>query len=187
MPTPIQLSIWPSNQELLHNDLTRCLSFDATALAANRATLRNMVELGSIMMWWYCVDRTNLLGSGTKETRLRDLWVVFAVLTAVAAVTSIRQAKAPVLLNRQQTEEWKGWMQVGVWSGSGLCRMAANHTWFSTGAVFAISLLSNAPAVQCNPHIHCCVCMDDRIWQFCLLLQDQRLPPATVRNTMRCT
>lgn len=110
--TPTQGSIWPTYNDLLHNDLTRCLSFEASALAANRATLRNVVEFGSIMMWWYCVDRTNLLGSGVKETRLRDLWVVFAVLTGVAAVTSIKQAKAPVLLNRPQTEEWKGWMQV---------------------------------------------------------------------------
>lgn len=111
-PSSPRSSIWPTYHELLHNDLTRCLSMDATALAANRATLRNVVELGSIMMWWYCVDRTNLLGSGTKTTRLLDLWAVFAVLTGVAAVTSIRQAKAPVLLNRTQTEEWKGWMQV---------------------------------------------------------------------------
>lgn len=34
------------------------------------------------------------------------------VLTAVAAGYTLRAARAPVLLHRQQTEEWKGWMQV---------------------------------------------------------------------------
>ena len=36
---------------------------------------------------------------------------IFATLTVVAAWTSTKKARAPVLLNRQQTEEWKGWMQ----------------------------------------------------------------------------
>ncbi len=36
---------------------------------------------------------------------------VFAALTLVAAWTSTTKARAVVLLNRQQTEEWKGWMQ----------------------------------------------------------------------------
>jgi len=36
---------------------------------------------------------------------------VFAALTLVAAWTSTAKARAVVLLNRQQTEEWKGWMQ----------------------------------------------------------------------------
>lgn len=43
----------------------------------------------------------------------RDLLAfVFLLLTLVAAVTSKNTVKAPLLLNRKQTEEWKGWMQV---------------------------------------------------------------------------
>ena len=37
---------------------------------------------------------------------------IFLGLTLVALATSLKKAKAPILLNRQQTEEWKGWMQV---------------------------------------------------------------------------
>ena len=37
---------------------------------------------------------------------------LFLVLTLVAMATSRVQHKAPLLLNRKQTEEWKGWMQV---------------------------------------------------------------------------
>jgi hypothetical protein len=39
------------------------------------------------------------------------LAAVFGALTVVAAWTSTKKSRAVVLLNRQQTEEWKGWMQ----------------------------------------------------------------------------
>lgn len=43
----------------------------------------------------------------------RDLLgFLFLVLTLVAGVTSLKAARTPVTLNRAQTEEWKGWMQV---------------------------------------------------------------------------
>lgn len=43
----------------------------------------------------------------------RDLFLfVFLVLTIVAFSTSLQPVRTPLLLNRQQTEEWKGWMQV---------------------------------------------------------------------------
>lgn len=43
----------------------------------------------------------------------RDLFVfLFVILTCVAIGASLQTVKAPVLLVRQQTEEWKGWMQV---------------------------------------------------------------------------
>ena len=40
------------------------------------------------------------------------LGFLFLVLTLVALITSRNRVKAPLLLNRKQTEEWKGWMQV---------------------------------------------------------------------------
>ena len=43
----------------------------------------------------------------------RDVLVfIFGVLTCVAFGSSLTAVKAPSLLNRSQTEEWKGWMQV---------------------------------------------------------------------------
>ena len=38
---------------------------------------------------------------------------VFLILTIVAFSTSLQPVRTPLLLNRPQTEEWKGWMQVG--------------------------------------------------------------------------
>lgn len=52
----------------------------------------------------------NLLG---LQSYSRDvLAFLFVILTLAAAVTSQNKVKAPLLLNRKQTEEWKGWMQV---------------------------------------------------------------------------
>lgn len=43
----------------------------------------------------------------------RDLFAfLFVCLTAVAVGSSLQTVRTPLLLNRPQTEEWKGWMQV---------------------------------------------------------------------------
>jgi N-acetylneuraminate 9-O-acetyltransferase len=52
---------------------------------------------------------------GTLQNYSRDIMgFIFLTLTLVAFATSMHQTKAPQLLNRLQTEEWKGWMQVGL-------------------------------------------------------------------------
>ena len=64
------------------------------------------------MLWFYVADRTPALAAGPKEY-IRDVFLfIFLVLTLVAGSYSMKQGRAPVLINRQQTEEWKGWMQV---------------------------------------------------------------------------
>jgi hypothetical protein len=68
--------------------------------------------MGTIIMWFYLADRTPAIGAGPKEY-IRDVFLsIFIVLTLVAGAYTSKPGRAPVAVNRQQTEEWKGWMQV---------------------------------------------------------------------------
>ncbi|CAI0626483.1 unnamed protein product [Linum tenue] len=77
-------------------------------------------EFGLLLVYFYLCDRTDVFGSSTK-TYNRDLFLfLYFLLIIVAAITSFTVHKdrspfsgKPILyLNRHQTEEWKGWMQV---------------------------------------------------------------------------
>ncbi|KAK9800212.1 hypothetical protein WJX73_010053 [Symbiochloris irregularis] len=92
--------------------LVRVLRLDREALTACRPTLRAAVEFGTIMLWLYLADRTTVFPTSLKSYSRDLLGFLFLVLTVVAGVTSLRPARTPLLLNRSQTEEWKGWMQV---------------------------------------------------------------------------
>ncbi len=70
------------------------------------------VECCTILLWFYVADRTSVFEYGTKSYSRDVLGFIFLGLTLVALFTSLKQCRVPVLLNRQQTEEWKGWMQV---------------------------------------------------------------------------
>ncbi|CAN1808528.1 Protein REDUCED WALL ACETYLATION 1 [Linum perenne] len=101
-------------------NLIRFVTMDDYFLLENRATLRAMSELGSILVYFYICDRTNLLGDSTKMYN-RDLFLfLYILLIIVSAMTSFKKhtdksafsGKSIMYLNRHQTEEWKGWMQV---------------------------------------------------------------------------
>lgn len=101
-------------------NLIRFLTMDDSFLLENRATLRAMSELGAILVYFYICDRTKLLGESTKNYN-RDLFLFLNILLIiVSAFTSLKKhsdmsafsGKSLLYLNRHQTEEWKGWMQV---------------------------------------------------------------------------
>jgi len=110
---PPRLLTWQGMvEDCVSSGLIRCMLFDLSAIKDNRDTLRSMAELGSLMVWYFMCDRTSLFNAGEKSYS-RDVFAfLFLVLTAVAFGSSNQLIKAPVLLARQQTEEWKGWMQV---------------------------------------------------------------------------
>ncbi|KAL9233223.1 hypothetical protein vseg_008247 [Gypsophila vaccaria] len=100
--------------------ILRFFLMDEAFLLDNRLTLRAMCEFGALLAYYYLCDRTNLFGE-SKKSYNRDLFLfLYFLLIIVSAITSftIHQDKSPIsgrsilYLNRHQTEEWKGWMQV---------------------------------------------------------------------------
>lgn len=100
------------SQGFIQETFLKLIALNSEALKANRENLRSAVEMGTIVFWFYIADRTPAIAAGPKEY-IRDVFLfIFLVLTIVASSYSIKQGRAPTLINRQQTEEWKGWMQV---------------------------------------------------------------------------
>ncbi|KAI3890218.1 hypothetical protein MKW92_002678 [Papaver armeniacum] len=102
------------------SQLLRLIRMDASFLVENRLTLRAISEFSLYLVYIYICDRTDVF-SNSKQSYNRDLFLfLYFLLIIVCAVTSftIHQDKSPITgkstlyLNRHQTEEWKGWMQV---------------------------------------------------------------------------
>nr|QOD95092.1 reduced wall acetylation 1 [Dendrobium officinale] len=104
----------------VRTNLIRFATMDESFLLENRALLRAMSEFGFIMVYYYLCDRTNLF-SETNKNYSRDLFLfLYLLLVLASAMTSLKKhndksafsGKSILYLNRHQTEEWKGWMQV---------------------------------------------------------------------------
>ncbi|KAF6134554.1 hypothetical protein GIB67_022294 [Kingdonia uniflora] len=104
----------------IRTNLLRFLTMDEPFLLENRATLRVMLELGAILVYFYVCDRTDLFSRSSKMYN-RDLFLfLYIILIIVSSMTSLKKhhdksafsGKSILYLNRHQTEEWKGLMQV---------------------------------------------------------------------------
>ncbi|CAL4930689.1 unnamed protein product [Urochloa decumbens] len=102
------------------SQMLRLFFMDEILLLENRLTLRAISEFGGYLLYFYICDRTDLLGESAKNYS-RDLFLfLYFLLIIVAAMTSFKvhqdksafTGKSILYLNRHQTEEWKGWMQV---------------------------------------------------------------------------
>ncbi|PIA28048.1 hypothetical protein AQUCO_07300017v1, partial [Aquilegia coerulea] len=102
------------------SQLIRFFVMEESFLIENRLTLRAISEFGVLLLYFYVCDRTNLFGE-SKKTYNRDIFLfLYFLLIIVAAITSFKihkdkspfSGKAILYLNRHQTEEWRGWMQV---------------------------------------------------------------------------
>ncbi|XP_042396021.1 protein REDUCED WALL ACETYLATION 3-like [Zingiber officinale] len=101
-------------------NLIRFISLDESFLLEHRKLLRAMAEFGTILVYFYVCDRTNIFSQTTKSYS-RDLFLFLYILLFIAStLTSLKKhhdksaftGKSILFLNRHQTEEWKGWMQV---------------------------------------------------------------------------
>ncbi|XP_020101332.1 protein REDUCED WALL ACETYLATION 1-like isoform X2 [Ananas comosus] len=110
----------PSEVRRSSPSFLRCLLMDKDFLLQNHSTLRSLTEFGAILSLYYVCDRTNLFGE-SDQYYSRDLFLfLYFLLIVVAAITSLKKhqnqspgsGKSVRYLNRDQTEEWKGLMQV---------------------------------------------------------------------------
>ncbi|KAL9407596.1 hypothetical protein AB3S75_046187 [Citrus x aurantiifolia] len=98
----------------------RFLTMDESFLIDNRLTLRAISEFGVLLAYFYICDRTDVFGSSTKSFNRDLFWFLYLLLIIVSAITSFKihhdkspfSGKSILYLNRHQTEEWRGWMQV---------------------------------------------------------------------------
>ncbi|GFZ21758.1 O-acetyltransferase family protein [Actinidia rufa] len=84
--------------------IVRFFLMDGTFLLENRLTLRAISEFGALLIYFYLCDRTNLFGDSKKFQQ--------SLLSRYITISHRSQGKSILYLNRHQTEEWKGWMQV---------------------------------------------------------------------------
>ncbi|KAJ6902763.1 hypothetical protein NC651_020291 [Populus alba x Populus x berolinensis] len=146
----------------------RFFTMEEQFLIDNRLTLRAISEFGFFMVYFYICDRTDILGS-SKKSYNRDLFLfLYFLLIIVSAITSfkIHHDKSPfsgkpiLYLNRHQTEEWKGWMQVWhsfrqhdyTFSNCSLSFLNVYKIWQPILCIiFNVPLLCCDRILQCNP------------------------------------
>ncbi|XP_073297405.1 protein REDUCED WALL ACETYLATION 3-like isoform X1 [Primulina huaijiensis] len=104
----------------IKTNLIRFLTMEDSFLLENRLLLRAMAEFVGIIFYFYLCDRTTFFAD-SKKSYSRDVFLFLYILLIIAsAMTSIKKhndksafsGKSILYLNRHQTEEWKGWMQV---------------------------------------------------------------------------
>ncbi|KAB1225610.1 CAS1 domain-containing protein 1 [Morella rubra] len=77
-------------------------------------------EFGLLMAYFYLCDRTDFFDSATKSYNRDLFWFLYFLLIIAWGIPSLKihqyqssfTGKSILYLNRHQTEEWKGWMQV---------------------------------------------------------------------------
>jgi hypothetical protein len=89
---------------------------------------------GTAILYLFLADRTSVF---LKEQKQYNVWT-FSILVLVALgiglITTVRRDKDMGFLNREQTDEWKGWMQ----SGSSFFSPGRACEWLIVGFVVAI-------------------------------------------------
>jgi len=80
-------------------------------LPAALGPLRAGAELAAIMAFVYLCDRTEVFSKETKVYDPPSFWGLWLVICIVALFT-VQKLESTKPLQREQTDEWKGWMQL---------------------------------------------------------------------------
>eukprot|EP00439_Symbiodinium_sp_Y106_P061597 s887_g9.t1 len=80
-------------------------------LRSHQSVLRAGAEMSVILALLYLCDRTEVLPEAEKVRDPGQFWAVWAAIV-VASFFTVRKGKDSAPLSREQTDEWKGWMQI---------------------------------------------------------------------------
>jgi len=77
----------------------------------SRELLRSLAVLSVVLLYFFICDRTNVFAIG-KKSYSRDVFVFLILMVMGFSLTSLKSTSLGSLMNRDLTEEWKGWMQI---------------------------------------------------------------------------
>lgn len=66
---------------------------------------------GTAILYLFLADRTSVFLKEQKQYSVVTFGVLIAASLAVGTITGVKRDKDMGFLNREQTDEWKGWMQ----------------------------------------------------------------------------
>jgi len=93
------------------NDNFACPTEVADVLSGWLLPLRAGAELAAILAFMYFCDRTSAIENGKKIYHPHNFWRLWALI-CIAALFTMRTLKDTKPMQREQTDEWKGWMQI---------------------------------------------------------------------------
>ena len=95
------------------NPVCQVVTFNESALIKYNAVLRMMAEFGLHMAYYFLCDRTDLFPEPGERFYSRDMFFfLYLLLVLFSFYTSLEKVKGEGFASREQTAEWKGWMQV---------------------------------------------------------------------------
>lgn len=74
-------------------------------------TSENLLYLTGVFMLCFVVDRTDLFQKGQKQFNAQE-FTFMVILSVLFGILTLKKGKSSEFLNRDITDEWKGWMQV---------------------------------------------------------------------------
>ena len=86
-----------------------------------RRVLHQLCVMGVILCFAFVVEHTDVVPTISKKYDVDDFWFLAGLLLAASLLT-IKKSHGSEILNRDQTEEWKGWMQFLF-----LCKLSFQH------------------------------------------------------------
>ncbi|XP_062519091.1 N-acetylneuraminate 9-O-acetyltransferase-like isoform X2 [Corticium candelabrum] len=107
------LWVWKSRLKLEVNDVESAQQKTATSVDVAFSVVSSLAKFGLILLYTFLADRTPLFMKETKVYHISQFLVLMAIIL-ILGIMSFEPVSKAELLNRDQTEEWRGWMQLVI-------------------------------------------------------------------------